>query len=61
MKTLSLFKFFISLLKFNKFLCAIKKAVVVTLCAVLVCAAVFCLADNKKGIKKCMAKLRSVM
>ncbi|MDD7292955.1 MAG: hypothetical protein PUG83_05550 [Clostridiaceae bacterium] len=61
MKTLSCVKFFMCLLKCNKILCLVKKATVLMLGAVMVCAAVCCLADNKKSVKKCIAKLRAVM
>lgn len=49
------------LLKFNKCLCFAKKAMVLLLGAVMICAAACCLADNKKSVKKCIAKLRAVM
>lgn len=61
MKTLSCVKLFMCLLKFNKCLCFAKKAMVLLLSAVMICAAVCCLADNKKSVKKCIAKLRAVM
>ena len=53
------------LLKCNKILCLVKKAMVLMLGAAMVCAAVCCLADNKKSVKKCISKctskLRAVM
>ena len=53
------------LLKFNKILCFVRRAVAVMLAGAAAVAALCFLTDNKKSVKKCISKctskLRAVM
>lgn len=61
MKALSCVKFFMCLMKLNKCLCVLKKVLAVMLALALLGAAVCCLTDNKKCVKKCISKIKAVM
>ncbi len=65
MKAFSCVKFVMCLLKVNKILCFVRKAVCGMLSAAAVVTALCFLTDNKKGVKKCISKctskLRAVM
>ncbi len=65
MKAFSCVKFVMCLLKFNKALCFVRKAVGAMLVAAAAVTALCFLTDNKKTVKKCISKctskLRAVM
>lgn len=60
MKALSCAKLFVCLLKLNRCLCAVKKVLIVMLCATVAGAALCCLLDSK-GAKKAFKRLREMM
>lgn len=61
MKAFPVLKFAFCLLRLNKILCFLKKALASMIAAAAVCAAICCLTDNKKNVKKCISKMKAVM